>query len=119
MKRRLSPRLVALSGLIGALGPRAALAADRACSAVTIESEAALRERWPDLVPQVRDDLLARDDLDACAHVSLSLRADAAIGVTVALPDGRSASRTAQRRDDVGPTLQALLLIPEHTRAAS
>ena len=119
MKRRLSPRLVALSGLIGALGPRAALAADRACSAVTIESEAALRERWPDLVPQVRDDLLARDDLDACAHVSLSLRADAAIGVTVALPDGRSASRTAQRQDDVGPTLQALLLIPEHTRAAS
>jgi hypothetical protein len=117
MKRRFSPRLVALCGLAWAFTPRAALAADRACPSVAIESDTALRERWPDLIPRIRDDLRARDDLDACAHVSLSLRADAAIGVTVALPDGRSASRTARRLDDVSPTLQALLLVPEPTQA--
>jgi hypothetical protein len=119
MKRRISPRLVGLCGLIGVLSPRGVLAADRACPAMTIESDAALRERWPDLMPRIREDLLARDDLDVCARVSLSLGPDAAIGVTVALPDGRSASRTAERQDDVGPTLQALLLVPEHPRAAS
>src|SRR5688572_31533136 len=101
MRRRFSPRLVSLCGLLWAITPRAALAADRACAVLAIESDAALRERWPDLIPRIRDDLRARDDLDVCAHVSLSLRADAAIGVTVALPDGRSASRTAQRLDDV------------------
>jgi hypothetical protein len=119
MKRRFSPRLVSLCGLLWAITPRAALAADRACTALAIESDAALRERWPDLIPRIRDDLQARDDLDACAHVSLSLRADTAIGVTVALPDGRSASRTVQRLDDVSPTLQALLLVPEPTHAES
>jgi hypothetical protein len=119
MKRRLSKRLVACCGLLWTLAPRAGLAADRACPSMIIESDPALRERWPELLPRIRDDLLARDDLDACAHVLLSLRADAAIGVTVALPDGRSASRTAQRQDDVGPTLQALLLVPQHTQAAS
>lgn len=119
MKRRFSPRLVSLCGLLWAITPRAALAADRACAALAIESDAALRERWPDLIPRIRDDLRARDDLDACAHVSLSLRADAAIGVTVALPDGRSASRTVQRLDDVSPTLQALLLVPEPAQAES
>jgi hypothetical protein len=119
MKQRLSARLAALCGLVWALAPQAALAADRACSAMDIESDDALHERWPDLVARVRDDLLTRDDLDACARVSLSLQRDAAIGVTVALPDGRSASRTALNQDDVVPTLQALLLVPKHTLAAS
>jgi hypothetical protein len=119
MKRHFSPRLIALCGLAWAFTPRAALAADRACPPLAIESDTALRERWPDLIPRIRYDLRARDDLDACAHVSLSLRADAAIDVRVALADGRSASRTAQRLDDVSPTLQALLLVPERPHAES
>jgi hypothetical protein len=119
MTRRFSPKLVSLCGLLWAVTPRAALAADPACASLAIESDAALRERWPDLIPRIRDDLRAADDLDACARVSLSLRADAAIGVTVALPDGRAASRTVQRLDDVSPTLQALLLVPEPTYAES
>jgi hypothetical protein len=119
MKRRRSTKLVAWCGLLCAFAPRAALAAERACPAMTVESDPALGERWPDLVQRVSGDLLGRDDVDLCAHVSLRLRSDATIGVTVALPDGRSASRTVQHPDDVGPALQALLLIPPHAPAAS
>jgi hypothetical protein len=81
---------------------------------MSIEADQALREQWPDLVAQVSGDLLTRDDLDTCARVTLRLQPDAAIGVTVTLPDGRSALRRATRRDDVLPTLQALLLVPKH-----
>jgi hypothetical protein len=115
MKRRFSTRLVALSGVVWALAPRAAWAAEHACLAVNIESDEAFRKRWPELVARVTGDLSTRDDLDACARVTLSLEPDAAIGVTVALPDGRTASRRAMRQDDVVPTLQALLLVPKPT----
>jgi hypothetical protein len=63
------------------------------------------------LAARVREAFVARDDVDACAQVSLS-SADAAISVLVALPDGRSASRAAPRPEDVVPILEALLIVP-------
>jgi hypothetical protein len=86
---------------------------------MTVAADAPLRAHWPNLVQRVRDELRARDGIDLCARVELRLREDAAIGVHVFLPDGRSASRRAVRREDVVPTLQALLLVPEHATAAA
>ena len=102
-----------------ALGPGAALAADRACSAANVASNDALRGQWPDLVPRVRDEVLSRHDVDACARISLGLEPDTTIRIEVALPDGRSASRAGLRQEDVIPVLQALLLVPERADASS
>ena len=115
MKRHVSAKLQ-LWGILCALGPGTALAAQPACPATMIVSDQALRERWPDLVPRVRDEVLSRDDIDACASIKLRLAADTTIRVEVALPDGRAASRGALRPEDVIPVLQALLLMPEPLR---
>jgi len=112
MKRHLSAKLQ-LWGILCALGPATALAAQPACPAAMIVSDQALRSRWPDLVPRVRDEVLSRDDIDACASIKLRLAADTTIRVEVALPDGRVATREALRPEDVIPVLQALLLMPE------
>lgn len=108
---------LALLGVLAVFGPSSALAADGACSAMAVQADAGVRARWPDLLPGVRDELATLDDLDTCAHVELSLK-QGMIGVDVNLPDGRSASRTAASREDVIPTLQALLLVPEHRTAS-
>ena len=118
MTRHVSAKLPALWGMLCALGPGAAsAAAERACPAANVVSDDALRDRWPDLVPRVRDEVLSRDDIDACASIRLGLAADSTIRVEVALPDGRTAARGALRPEDVIPMLQALLLIPEHRLA--
>jgi hypothetical protein len=113
MTARYPAKRFALLGVVAVFGPGSALAADRPCSAMAVEADAGLRARFPDLLPGVRRELAALDDLDTCAHVELSLK-QGLIGVDVSLPDGRSASRTAALREDVIPTLQALLLVPEH-----
>jgi hypothetical protein len=97
--------------VLAALGAAPALAADRACSPLTIEADSGVTERWPELAARVREALVTRDDIDACAHVALAV-ADASISVLVALPDGRSASRAAPRPEDVVPVLEALLIVP-------
>jgi hypothetical protein len=112
MTARYSAKRFALLGVVAVLGPGSALAADRACSAMAVEADASVRARWPDLLSGVRNELATLEDLDTCAHVELSLK-QGVIGVDVTLPDGRSASRTAALREDVIPTLQALLLVPE------
>jgi len=112
MKRHVSAKLQRW-GVLCALGPGTALAAQPACPAANVVSDQALRARWPDLVPRVRDEVLSRDDIDACASIKLRLAADTTIRVEVALPDGRAASRGALRPEDVIPVLQALLLMPE------
>jgi len=114
MKRHVSAKLPALCGMLCALGPGAASAAERSCPAANIVSDKALRSWWPNLVPRIRAEILSRDDIDACASITLSLAADTTIQVEVALPDGRAASRGALRPNDVIPMLQALLLMPEH-----
>jgi hypothetical protein len=50
--------------------------------------------------------------VDDCARAELRATEGNAILVTVALPDGRTASRRVERSEDVIPALQALLLVP-------
>ncbi|HMI88209.1 MAG TPA: hypothetical protein VK550_29190 [Polyangiaceae bacterium] len=120
MRRCCTAKFPAWLGILGCLGAPAAHAADLSCSAITVEADAALRARWPGLLQRVRDELTGREDIDVCARVELSGGDDLTIGVEVTLPDGRSASRIAMRREDVVATLQALLVLPERaaTRAA-
>lgn len=67
--------------------------------------------RWPRLLDDVHEAFDARVDIDRCARVDLSSRANS-VALEVVLPDGRSATRTASRREDIVPTLEALLLVP-------
>jgi hypothetical protein len=112
MKPRPPAELLALVVLLVALGPRPTRAAERGCAAVAIEPDAGFRARFPDLLSHIQE-LAARADIDACAHVALHSANDAGIDVSVTLPDGRTASRSVARREDVMPTLQALLLVPD------
>jgi hypothetical protein len=111
MKARPPAKLLALVAL-AALTPLTARAAERGCPAIAIEPDAGFRARFPDLLGRIQDELAARADIDACAHVALHFENDADIDVSVTLPDGRTASRSVARREDVMPTLQALLLVP-------
>jgi hypothetical protein len=67
--------------------------------------------RWPRLLDDVHEAFDARVDIDRCARVELSSRANS-VALEVVLPDGRSATRTASRREDIVPILEALLLVP-------
>jgi hypothetical protein len=104
------------SGALAAFGASRALAADPACSAIAVAVDAGVRARWPELPGQVRQAFEARTDIDACARIELTMN-EGSIAVGVTLPDGRSASRQASRREDVLPTLEALLLVPRPAAA--
>ena len=106
--------LPGLMPMLATLGARPALAADGRCSPIAMEADASVRSRWPDVSERLREAFDARDDIDGCARVRLSMH-DAAFDVEVILPDGRSAGRTVARAQDVVPTLEALLLLPEPT----
>jgi len=109
----------ALVAIRAGLCPAAALAAERGCPGITIESDAGFRGHWPDLLERIQDELSARADVDACARVDLRLDGDAIITVSVTLLDGRAASRDVTGPDDVIPILQALLLVPDVPPAAA
>lgn len=98
------------------LAPREATAAvaggPRACDGPRVEADATFRDRFPDLVEQLRADLPSQHSLDACAQVELRATA-AGISIQVSLPDGRATARDVGRPEDVQPTLHALLLVPE------
>lgn len=114
MKPRHPAPLLALAVSLAALASGKALAAERACQAIAIEPDSGFRANFPELLERIRSELVARADIDACARVALRVEDTADISVSVVLPDGRTASRSVGRRDDVLPTLQALLLVPEH-----
>jgi hypothetical protein len=118
MNRTPPAAVAALVALLAGLCPGALLAAGRDCSGPSIEADASLRGRWPELVDRIRRELMARADLDACARIELQLEGESILTVSVTLPDGRAASRSVTRRDDVIPVLQALLLVPDAPRAA-
>jgi hypothetical protein len=118
----MKPRLLAATAalmvlLLAGFSPRQALAVESGCSGMSIEPDADFRARWPELLERIRSEFAARTDVDACARVELQLEGDVVITVSVALPDGRAASRSVTRRDDVIPVLQALLLVPDEPRA--
>jgi hypothetical protein len=130
MMRRYAARLPALVGLPAVFWVQPALAQDDSCSPMAIEADAAVTARWPGLLRHVREAFDAREDIDRSARVTLTLRAAAigrrtdgapalspfeSIAVEVELPDGRSASRLVSRREDVVPTLEALLLVPQRS----
>ena len=86
--------------LLAVVAAAPAAAAERPCPVLAVEADPGVQTRWPDLAARIRAAFGGRDDIDACGHVRLGLR-DASIEVTVALPDGRSASRVLERPDDV------------------
>src|SRR5207244_6100225 len=61
---------------------------------------------------RIQSELAGRADGDGCARVERQFEGDQVITMSVTLPDGRAASRSVTRQDDVIPTLQALLLVP-------
>jgi hypothetical protein len=109
--------LPVLTGTLAVFCARPVFADDPSCSSVTIDAEASVSTRWPGLLNQVREAFEGRDDIDRCARVELRVR-DASITVEVVLPDGRSAERPVSRREDVVPTLEALLLVPQRSAQA-
>jgi len=111
MKRYPTANLCALVGILGILVAPPALATDRACSPMAIEAGAS---RWPELPRRVHEAFDSRDDIDACARIKLTWM-DGLIVVQVVLPDGRRASRSVSRREDVLPTLEGLLLVPDRS----
>lgn len=118
MRRRCLPSFSALVAIHCLLGECAALAADRSCSPMVIVVDAPARARWPDLPFRMHEIFDSRKDIDACASVQLRLK-DAVIAVEVVLPDGRVASRSASRREDLVPVLESLLIVPQHDPAGT
>jgi len=108
-------RAAQISALVGILGGSEGLAraTHTACSPMAVEADSAVLAQWPELPAEVRGAFSAREDIDACARVSLGM-SDGAIALRVLLPDGRAASRFASQREDVVPMLEALLLVPRH-----
>jgi hypothetical protein len=117
MRRRGAAISSAFLGLLALSAARPALASDPGCSQLMVQADSAVRDRWPDLPELVHQAFQGRDDIDACATVALGVR-DAAIAVDVRLPDGRSAARQGLQREDVLPTVEALLLLPQREEPA-
>jgi hypothetical protein len=109
--------LLAWSCVVAAFGAAPARAGDRTCPAMVVEADAGILARWPDAPGEIRAAFDDHDDVDACARVQLTL-SGGSIAVKVVLPDGRSAARTVSQRQDVVPTLQALLLVPRRPATA-
>ncbi len=101
-----------LVGILVMLQVRPALAEDSSCRRMDIQGDASLETQWPGLLDDVREAFEARGDVDRCARVELRLRAGS-VALEVVLPDGRSTTRSVSRREDVVPTLEALLLVPQ------
>lgn len=118
MKTHHRASAAALLATLTGFCPRAALAVERPCPGLTVEPDAGFGTRFPDLLERIQSEFRARTDLDACARVEIRLEGDSVITMSVTLPDGRAASRSVTRREDVVPTLQALLLLPDRPAAA-
>jgi hypothetical protein len=112
MNSRQPAIVIPLASLAGMLAASPARAADRQCARMAVEADAGTLAQWPGLPDRVRGSFEARADVDACARVRLT-RHRSSIAVEVLLPDGRAASRSVSRPEDVVPTLEALLLVPE------
>jgi hypothetical protein len=114
MTRRYAIAHPVVTGLLAALCVRPAFADAPACTTMAIGADASVTARWPGLVERVREAFEARDDIDRCARVAMTMRGDR-LEVAAVLPDGRSAARSVSGQDDVVPTLEALLLVPQRS----
>lgn len=106
--------LPVLAGVLALFCVRPALAEVPRCSPSEIVVDSDLSARWPELPTRLREAFHRRDDIDQCARIRLMFR-DGSVIVEVTLPDGRSAARTVSRPDDILPTLESLLLVPQLT----
>lgn len=97
--------------------PSRSRAAEPACPPPPVETDRLVNARWPDLAGGISRALDGRRDVDRCARIAITLdtraMATTAIVLEVVLRDGRSASRSVSRAEDVIPTLEGLLLLPE------
>jgi hypothetical protein len=116
MKRRAATGFVLLLGASSTGLARPALAVEQSCATLSVEADSDLRARHPELAPHVHRAFDGRSDVESCPRITLSLERSR-IGVQVELPDGRSARRSLERSEDVVPTLEALLLVPEISTA--
>lgn len=112
MMRRCKVALPVVAGIAVALSPRPACAAQPGCSRVAIETDGSLGSRGPELLQRVREAFEARQDVQRCARVVLTL-GDEGLDVEVTLADGRSARRTVSGREDLVPVLEGLLIVPQ------
>jgi hypothetical protein len=117
MMRRGAACLLILTSILAVFRAPSALADAGSCSPMAIEADAFVSARWPGLPDRVREAFEVRDDVDRCARVKLTSRAGS-LSVEVTLQDGRSTARAVSRREDVVPTLEALLLVPQRTTQA-
>jgi hypothetical protein len=108
--------LTLLTGTLSAVVASPSWAAGQPCSTLSVEADRPTRARHPDLAERVQRAFFNRPDVEPCARISLSLR-QTAIDIEVELPDGRSALRSLDRPEDVVPTLEALLLVPESSNS--
>ena len=83
----------------------------KACEGPRIAVRGELDARWRDALQSASERLLSRRDLDRCARVELSAKLDE-LEVCVKLADGRTTSRALRDPDALGPTLDALLIVP-------
>ena len=79
---------------------------------MVVEADASVGAQWRGIVDDLRAVLHGRDDLDRGARVRLAAR-HGSVEVQVVLPDGRYAERSIRRREDVVPTIEGLLLVPQ------
>lgn len=115
---RLSVLLNACVAALLVSRPGEALTVEHACPGPSIEADSAFREHYPELLERLQAELPTRAHVDACATVELRFEAPVIV-VAVSLPDGRATARDVTRHEDVLPTLQALLLVPEASATAT
>jgi hypothetical protein len=114
MMRRFAAGLPVLTSILAVFWARSALADPGSCSPMAIEADVSVSVRWPWLLDRVREVFETRNDVDRCARVKLT-SGGGSLSVEVTLPDGRSTARGVSRTEDVVPTLEALLLVPQRT----
>jgi hypothetical protein len=119
MKPSSRAQVAALMALLAGVCPRPAQAIERHCPGIAVEGDTAFRSQWPGLLQRIRSEFSVRPDVDACAQVTLHHENDSRIGISVVLPDGRAAFRSALGEDEAISALQALLLVPERPRPTS
>jgi hypothetical protein len=117
MRGRAQTILPGLTAILGMLSTPSLVAAKPTCLSVAVEADPVVRGRWPELTTDLREALDGRSDLDACALIQVK-SVEGSIAVEVSLPDGRSASRHVKHREDVVPTIEALLLLPRASEPA-
>ncbi|MEO8901376.1 MAG: hypothetical protein ABI627_07610 [Polyangiaceae bacterium] len=88
------------------------------CEGPRIAIKGELADRWRDALQAASERLLTRRDLDQCARVELRSNLEE-LEVRVKLADGRTTYRALRDPDALGPTLDALLVVPPVLAAQS